>query len=171
VKTTRLTKGVEFSFTNLPLEPTADNIELAATFAFSMWRQRWREQKADWESKVGSPYHTDEPSDLSGSCKFSSIFAALAFDADLDGNYDHQFAVKRGQIIDLNGGASDVMAMEKPYGLDPIFFGSRDHMASMKSCMPRIISWLCAFDESLSLDVFPDVSIPNSTSLTADPAP
>ncbi|MCZ7860820.1 hypothetical protein O9X98_05335 [Agrobacterium salinitolerans] len=149
MKTTRLMKGVDLSFDNLPLEPTTENIELAATFAFAMWKERWLEQKTDWESKVGSPYGTEEPSDLSGSCKFTSIFAALVFDADIDGNFDHQFAVKKGRIIDLNAGAADVVGMAKPYSLDPIFFGSRDHMASMKSCVPRIASWLRAFDESL----------------------
>lgn len=150
MKTTRLVKGLNLKFDNLPLEPTADNIELASVFAFDMWKDRWREQKADWEAKVGSPYHRDEPIDLSGSCKFSSIFAALVFDADLDGNYDHQFAVKNGQIIDLNSGASDVAAMSKPYALDALFFGSRDHMVSMKSCMPRVTEWLRAFDLSLA---------------------
>lgn len=166
MKTTRLVKGVDLSFDNLPLEPTADNIEMAATFAFAMWRERWLEQKADWESKVGTLYETEEPTDLSGSCKFSSVFAALVFDADIDGNYDHQFAVKKGRIIDLNAGAADVAGMAKPYSLDPIFFGSRDHMASMKSCIPRVVSWLRAFDESLEPSRSPTADMSNS-----EPAP
>lgn len=162
MKTTRLVKGLHLAFDNLPLEPTADNIELASVFVFDMWKARWREQKTEWESKVGSPYHSDEPADLSGSCKFSSIFAALVFDADLDGNYDHQFAVKKGQIIDLNAGASDVAAMAKPYVLDALFFGSRDHIASMKSCMPRVTQWLRAFD--LSLSPRPSLAEPSAVS-------
>jgi hypothetical protein len=150
MKTTRLTKGLNIYLENLPIDPTADNIELASVFVFEMWKSRWREQKNDWEEKVGSTYYIDEPTDLSGSCKFSSIFAALVFDADIDGNGVHQFAVKKGRIIDLNSGAADVTDMSAPYALDALFFGTRDHIASMTSCMPRILEWVQAFDLSLS---------------------
>jgi hypothetical protein len=155
VKLTRLTKGLDLSFENLPLDLTTDNIELAAEFAFAMWKDRWAELKADWEGQFSSPYHTVEPQDLSGACKFTSVFAAVVFDARIDGNYDHQFAVKKGKIIDLNAGAADVAALSKPYMLDPIFFGSRDHMTSLRSCIPRVEDWLLAFDRSLSPHVTP----------------
>jgi hypothetical protein len=150
LKPTRIIKGLDLSFENLPLDPTAENIELASEFVFEMWKARWAELKAEWESQFSFPYHSEEPEDLSGACKFSSIFAAVAFDAEIDGNYDHQFAVKKGKIIDLNAGAADVAALSKPYSLDPIFFGSRDHLASLKSCMPRVMDWLRAFDLSFS---------------------
>jgi hypothetical protein len=149
MKITRLTKGIDLSLENLPLDPTPENIEIASEFAFAMWKTRWADQKADWEAQFSSPFHSEEPQDLSGACKFTSIFAAVVFDAGIDGNYDHQFAVRKDQIIDLNAGAADVAALSKPYMLDPIFFGSRDHMASLKSCMPRIVDWLRAFDASL----------------------
>ncbi|MBY3155539.1 hypothetical protein HFO56_24750 [Rhizobium laguerreae] len=98
---------------------------------------------------MDSTYGSAEPQDLSGSCKFSSIFAAIVFDAGIDGNYDHQFAVKKNKIIDLNAGSADVASLSKPYLIDPIFFGSRDHMTTMKSCIPRIVEWLRAFDDAL----------------------
>lgn len=155
MKITRLTKGLDLSFENLPLDPTPENIELASEFAFAMWKERWAEQKADWEAQYSSQFHSEEPQDLSGACKFSSIFAAVVFDAGIDGNYNHQFAVKKGKIIDLNAGAADVAGLAKPYMLDPIFFGSRDHMASMRTCMPRVMDWLRAFDLSLTPTLAP----------------
>ena len=42
--------------------------------------------------------------------------------------------------------------MARPYDLDPLFFGSKDHMKSMKSCVPRIMDWLREFDSGLTAD-------------------
>ena len=114
MKPSRILKGNELSFANLPLEPSPDNVEAAATFAFAKWRERWAEKKADWEKSVGSPFPEAECDDLSGSCKFTSVFAAVVFDYGIDGNHDHQFAIRKGHVIDLNAGAADVQAWRGP---------------------------------------------------------
>lgn len=150
MKSTRLLKDIELDTNNLPIEPTDENIRIASEFVMAKWTDRWSQQKSEGEAMTTTPYQHDEPSDLSGSCKFSSIFAALVFDAVIDGNENHQFAMKDGAVIDLNADASDVLTQEHPYRLDPIFFGSRDHIKSMKSCMPRIIGWVKEFDETLN---------------------
>lgn len=158
MKPTRVVKGHDLTFQNLPLDPSPENIEKAASFAFAKWHERWSQRKSEWENSFSSPFSESEPEDLSGSCKFSSVFAAVVFDYGIDGNYDHQFAIKKGHVIDLNSGAADVQSMEKPYAIDPLFFGSKDHMKSMKSCVPRILEWLSKFDEELSMEATPQVS-------------
>jgi hypothetical protein len=142
MKLTRLIKDIPAPF---PIEATQANIAAAREFALSMWRERWAERKADWESKLSSPFTENEPADLSGSCKFTSVFAAAVFGGGIDGNYDHQFAVFKGGVIDLNDFASDVTALTDPYRCDTLFFGSKDHMKSMKSCLPRIENWIGSY--------------------------
>ena len=152
MKPSRVLKGNPLSFSNLPIEVTPENIEAASNFAFEKWLDRWAERKAEWESSTTTPFPEPEPDDLSGSCKFTSVFAAVVFDYGIDGNHDHQFAVRKGQVIDLNAGAADVRALSNPYHLDPLFFGSKDHLKSMVSCAPRITAWLTDFDRSLTND-------------------
>ena len=118
------------------IEPTAANIAQAKDFVFRKWVERATER--------GEP----SPHDLTHSCKFSSMFAQKVFGGILRGNYDHQYVMRNGQIIDLNSDAEDVRALaEKAYIHDPVFWMSADHRASMSSCKKRVDAWVAEFFE------------------------
>lgn len=121
------------------LEPSEDLIEAAREFVF----ERWKERAAE---RFGV-----EPTDLSKSCKFGSLFLHTLIGGRIVGNEDHQFVMKDGEIYDLSADAQDVAALEHPYHLDPLFFGSRDHLDSMNSCLPRVSDWIDAFDYAPAL--------------------
>jgi hypothetical protein len=119
------------------LEPTSENIEAARVFVLRKWQERARER--------GGPNAT-LPDDLSLSCKFTSLFARAIFGGRLEGNADHQFVRRDGEIIDLNIDASDVRALgTNAHHHDTAFWGSRDHKASVKSCIPRVKEWVAEF--------------------------
>ena len=115
------------------LEPTDEALAAARAFVFERWKERAVER--------GAP----EPSDLSSSCKFSSMFVRLVFGGRIRGNYDHQYALIAGRIIDLNADAADVREMDTPYRDDAAFLGSPDHLDSMVSCLARVERWAEAF--------------------------
>lgn len=111
--------------------------ELDAAKAFV--RARWRERAAE----RGMP---DPGDDLAGACKFASLFAQAVFGGDLRGNYDHQFVVIDGIVIDLCEEASDVRDLVRrgsdPHRHDPEFWGNPDHQESLASCQPRVARWV-----------------------------
>lgn len=120
------------------LPATPDWVRLAGGVALSMWRLRAAERGYS------------EPADLSGSCKFTSIFARILFGGELSGNEYHQFVETDKGIIDLNRSAGDVCRLieagRDPWRHDPDFWGNPDHMESMRSCLPRLHSWVAAFE-------------------------
>jgi hypothetical protein len=136
----------------LPIEPNDDNLSAASAFALEMWRRRWEDRRDSWLEEFGclDGFRERRPEDLSGSCKFTSLFAAAVFGGAIDGNFEHQYAVKDGAIIDLNLEAEDVRSLAAPHARDPLFFGSRDHLASMRTCAPRVNAWLAEFDRRLA---------------------
>jgi hypothetical protein len=86
-----------------------------------------------------------EPLDLSSSCKFSSALVRTLFGGTIEGTHEHQFNRIAGAIVDINRDAQDVSAL-RARGIDPHqhdrrFIGSRDHIDSMLSCMPRVRVW------------------------------
>ena len=92
------------------LPPTPENIERAKTFVLAKWRERADERGLD------------QPSDLTGSCKFSSMFAQRLFGGQLRGNHDHQYVLlPNDQILDLNVDAADVKAHMNPHKHDVNF--------------------------------------------------
>jgi hypothetical protein len=118
---------------------TERNIKLAKAFVFDKWKERAYERMGGLDSY--SP-----PTDLSNSCKFTSQFVKNIFGGTIQGNFDHQYVVKDGAIIDLNIDAKDVKTLgDKAHVHDPKFFGKRDHKASMKSCEPRVAAWTQEF--------------------------
>lgn len=119
--------------TTLPLAPTPKNIAIAKRFVLRKWEERKLERGAA------------EPHDLSDSCKFSSLFAQRIFGGRLRGNEKHQYVSLGGSIIDLNADAADVQDMKHPYRHDPVFWGNTDHVASMRSCIPRVDQWIEEF--------------------------
>ncbi len=136
-----LKENIENGRNLLPIPATPENITKAKAFLLRKWKERWRDRNPN-----GTIGHDDEPSDLSGSCKFSSMFAQKIFGGQIRGNYDHQFVVLRnGKVLDLNGDAADVKGIKTPYIHDRRFFGNRDHKESMRSCEPRVERWVSDF--------------------------
>ena len=121
---------------------TPENITKAKEFVFRKWQERAKE--------LGRP----EPTDLSSSCKFGSLFAQKIFGGKLQGNYDHQYVVlANGQIIDFSHDAADVQKLKKVYYHDSLFWNNPDHRESMKSCLPRVNKWVDEFTQTLSKDL------------------
>lgn len=116
------------------LEATPENIQRAQDFVLQRWIERAQE--------LGKPL----PADLSSGCKFASLFAWQLFGGTLRGNYQHQHVVTcAGEILDLCAGSAELVSMSEPYVHDPHFFGNRDHLDSLNSCLPRVNTWLKAW--------------------------
>ena len=143
-----------------PIEPNPDNIARASDFAMRMWAERTVSRNRD-RVAAGLPQEP-LPTDLSGSCKFTSMFATRVFGGKGRGNEQHQYASVPGYgNLDLNADAADVMAMrtdaDGSLSLDPCwhhrkFWGNREHREAMASCVPRVDAWMAAFAAELSED-------------------
>lgn len=77
------------------------------------------------------------PADLSGACKFASLFVKLCFGGCIEGNELHQYNLIQGEMVDLT-------EQHEFDGLpaDPCFFGNPDHLESLQSCLPRVERWV-----------------------------
>ena len=120
------------------LPATHENLERAKEFVLQKWRERAAERG-----------HA-EPEDLSSSCKFSSLFVQAIFGGQIQGNYEHQYVVLNGEIIDLNKDAADVKSMDDPHTHDESWFGNDGHLDSLESCKPRVKDWVREFKSSLN---------------------
>lgn len=110
---------------------TAENLAIARSILIDGWTARALERGLQ------------VPHDLEGACKFASLFVKLAFGGRIEGAWAHQYNVIAGQTIDLTGQSCAA-------GHDPVFFGNRDHLASMESCLPRVQTWLSALKDQFS---------------------
>lgn len=114
--------------------PTSKWIRLAKNFFMDKWRERAKE--------TGRSI----PTDLSGACKFGSLFAQAVFGGTLQGNYNHQFVVlDNGIRIDLGEDAQDRLSFSDDgewYNHDDAFFNNPEHLESMTSCKPRVQRWV-----------------------------
>lgn len=142
-----------------PLEYNSEHFLTAQAFVMNKWLERFNEKKQGWEKSIGGEYGEKPPQDLSGSCKFSSLFAATVFGGEVQGNEYHQYCVVGKHVIDLNKDAKDVKDLEDPYYHDDYFFGSKDHMESMKHCKDRVNAWLKEFPSYLNPKVIPKPKI------------
>lgn len=115
------------------LPPTEENLQAAKAFLFQKWKERAAER------------YEKEPTDMSRSCKFVSQFGKKVFGGRIEGHWEHQYNVINGEVVDLNADAQDVKRLAKPYQHDPTFWGNREHKASMKSCLPRVNTWVEEF--------------------------
>lgn len=104
------------------MDPTPANLARAKQFVL----ERWRERAEELEHPV--------PTDLSGACKFASLFAQAVFGGKLRGSWRHQYVELNGQIIDLTG--------DTIHYHDRDFWMNRQHRESLESCKPRVQSWL-----------------------------
>lgn len=127
----------------------AGTVAAAAGFVMEKWLERHDRMAEDHETAFGKKWDRTRPEDLSGSCKFSSLFVAACFGGTVRGNERHQFAVVDGEIVDLNAQAADVHGNPAAYRHDPAFFGNPDHLESLVSCVPRVKEWLREFSEAI----------------------
>lgn len=103
--------------------------------------RKWCEQAAE--------RHALPPADLSGSCKYGSLFMNQVFGGTIRGHYEHQYNVIGGRIVDLSHDAIDVGRITNPYLHEPDFFAIPEKQASLESCMPRVERWVVQFMEEI----------------------
>jgi len=99
--------------------------------------QRWR----DWAAQRKSPV----PADLSGACRYGSLFMCRLYGGAIRGNYQHQYNDFDGQHVDLGRGAADVAAMTDPWLHEPLFFQVPELQQALQSCLPRVDDWVALF--------------------------
>jgi hypothetical protein len=122
---------------------TPSNIARAKDFVMRKWIERHHERFHNVAA-----FKNDVPTDLTDSCKFTSLFAREIFGGRLRGNHDHQFVeLPGGQILDLNIEASDVrrLGAEAHEHDDELFWGNPEHKDSVESCKPRALAWAKEF--------------------------
>jgi hypothetical protein len=147
------------------LAATQANLAMARKFVFEKWRERAQD--------LGNPI----PTDLSGSCKFTSRFALEVFGGEIQGNFFHQWVELRGLIIDLNEHSHDVaelaagripgqmlayaqasrrMVPADLYTHDALSLRSPDHRESMASVAPRVTRWVAQFRAMMVASIHAD---------------
>lgn len=105
----------------------------AKVFVFRKWCERAIERG------------TLPPDDLSGACKYGSLFMNQVFGGVICGHYEHQYNVIQGRIVDLSHDAMDVGRISNPYLHEPDFFNIPEKKASLNRCLPRVESWVVQF--------------------------
>jgi hypothetical protein len=85
------------------------------------------------------------PTDLSGACKYGSLFINQVFGGSICGHYEHQYNVIDGRIVDLSHDSRDVGRITNPYLHEPEFFNIPEKQASLNSCLPRVERWVNEF--------------------------
>jgi hypothetical protein len=112
---------------------TSHQFAHAKDFVFRMWCQLAIERDIA------------APDDLSGACKYGSLFVRELFGGEIEGNYSHQFNRVDGRLIDLSHDARDVGLMLRPYQHDPDYFDIPEYQQKLAACMPRIDRWVSAW--------------------------
>jgi hypothetical protein len=119
------------------LPATEENVERARNFVYEKWCERSEER-----------FEPRRPTDLTNSCKFSSMFAREIFGGKLRGNQAHQFVeLADGSILDLNKDARDVKELGNHayHHDDEFYWGNPEHQDALKSCRPRVAKWVKEF--------------------------
>jgi hypothetical protein len=115
-----------------------ENHRLADEILDQLWVERNSERGIDTK-------------DRSGSCKFAALLARTLFGGRLVGNQQHVFVVRRGKVLDMNVGQSDVAALgERAHQQDASILHS-DYRDSLTSCLPRVAKWCLEFDRRHAL--------------------
>ena len=92
--------------------------------------------------------HWPPPADLSGACKYGSLFMQAVFGGAIRGHFEHQYNVIDGRLVDLGHDAADVGRMNHPYLHEPDYFRVPEVQQSLSRCEPRAWAWA---DEFLAL--------------------
>lgn len=82
------------------------------------------------------------PQDLSGACRYGSLFMLRLFGGSLRGNYQHQYNDIGGLHVDLSADAADVRAMTDPWLHEPLYFDVPEQRAALQACLPRVDRWV-----------------------------
>ncbi|MCF8007528.1 MAG: transcriptional regulator [Methylovulum sp.] len=91
------------------------------------------------------------PTDLSGSCKYGSLFMKRVFGGTIRGHYEHQYNVIDGRIVDLSHDAKDVGRICNPYLHEPEYFTLPEKHVALNACLPRVNDWAMQFLTELEL--------------------
>jgi hypothetical protein len=86
-----------------------------------------------------------KPTDLSGACKYGSLFTQYIFGGAIRGHFQHQYNFIDGRLVDLSHDAMDVGRMRNPYLHEPEYFMIPELQASLARCMPRAQRWAVEF--------------------------
>jgi len=78
------------------------NFALAKVFFFGKWCERSVQRELP------------QPLDLTGACKYGSLFMQCVFGGALRGHYEHQYNFIDGRLVDLSHDAADVGRMTHP---------------------------------------------------------
>lgn len=108
---------------------------------FALAKAWFFEQWAALAAERGQP----PPEDLSGSCKYGSLFMQSVFGGALRGHYEHQYNFIAGRLVDLSHDALDVGRMFQPYLHEPEYFSVPELQSSLAACLPRAQRWAEAF--------------------------
>ncbi|WP_374335685.1 transcriptional regulator [Methyloversatilis sp.] len=106
---------------------------LAKSFVFRKWCEMANERALQ------------APDDLSGACKYGSLFMNRVFGGSIRGHFQHQYNYIGGRIVDLGHDAADVGAMPQPYLHEPEFFELLSLQRSLAGCLPRVDGWVIEF--------------------------
>ncbi|UZR29823.1 transcriptional regulator [Methylococcus mesophilus] len=85
------------------------------------------------------------PNDLSGSCRYGSLFMQSVFGGSIRGHYQHQYNLIDGRLVDLSHDAKDVGGMANPYFHEPRYFEIPELQSSLAACTPRAERWANEF--------------------------
>lgn len=105
----------------------------AKDFVFRMWCELAIERQVP------------SPEDLSGACKYGSLFVREVFGGVIEGHYAHQFNRIGVRLVDLSHDACDVGRMRNPYLHDADYFQIPEYHASLSACTPRVEGWVAGF--------------------------
>ncbi|MFZ2726934.1 MAG: transcriptional regulator [Methylococcaceae bacterium] len=95
--------------------------------------------------ELASERHALIPVDLSGSCKYGSLFMNQVFGGTICGHYQHQYNLIGGRIVDLSHDAIDVGSISNPYLHEPDYFAIPKKQAALERCLPRVEIWVIQF--------------------------
>ena len=109
------------------------NVALAKVFVFGKW------------CEVAFDRGRTQPLDLSGACKYGSLFMQGVFGGELRGHYQHQYNFIAGRVGDLSHDAADVGRMRHPYLHEPDYFAVPELQAALALCEVRTDVWAAEF--------------------------
>lgn len=95
--------------------------------------------------ELAAEKHKRPPADLSGACKYGSLFMNRVFGGSIRGHYEHQYNFIGGRIVDLSHDSLDVGRITNPYLHEPEFFAIPEKNASLDRCLPRVDVWVEEF--------------------------
>jgi hypothetical protein len=85
------------------------------------------------------------PQDLSGACRYGSLFMCRLYGGAIRGHYQHQYNDLQGRHVDLSRDAADVQAMRDPWQHEPLYFQVPELQRALQTCLPRVDDWVAQF--------------------------